>query len=139
MCNMTNEKTPPIVALGDYVIKLMSAIAWEGTRPYPVLGAEGNEFFIDIAAGPFESRRILKTIRIEIHENLEQPVLPDLLSRCDELSIFLPDAALLIGLVGLLQQKLNASTQMLHPLDERGDFLPGWTQTITMISLEKFS
>lgn len=136
---MHSEQGQPVVALGDFVAGVVSAINSGAAPLYPVLGAEGHDFFIEVAAGPFESRQILKTARVEIREELDHPVLPEVPNTEDEVVIFLPTAAFLVGLLGLFQQALNAGALILHPLDDCGDFLPGWNQAVIAAASKKRS
>lgn len=121
---------PAIVVLGNYVARIVSATERGKMSLYPVLGAEGRDFFIDLAAGPFGSRQILKTVHIEIRDDLEQPEFLGSPSSDKEIFISLPNAAFLIGLVGLFQRALATQAMFLHPLDDRGDFLTGWDEAI---------
>lgn len=131
---MQREQVPALVALGGYVASVVSALEYKKMALYPVLGAEGRDFFIDVAAGPFESRQILKTVHVEIRADLDQPVFVDTAGSNDEIFIGLPNAAFLIGLVGLFQRALAAPALVLHPLDDRGDFLTGWDQAVSASS-----
>lgn len=131
---MSSEKTLAVAALGNHIARVIAAIDTREGGLYPVLGAEGRDFFIEIAVGSLESRRILKTIHIKTQNGLEHPVLPNMLSADDEVSIIIPNASLLIALVGLLQLALKANALILHPLDDRGDFLPGWNDAVMAAS-----
>lgn len=116
--------------LGGYAAAIASSLDHED-RPYPVLGAEGSEFAIEIAVGPRDSRRILKTIYVDIRQ--DQITLPtDDTNR--ESMFVLPEASWLIAFLRLLEYALGANTQILHPLSQYGDFLPGWHQAVTSAS-----
>ena len=130
---MSNENSVSLVAaLGDYVASVMMQISDREARLYPVLGAEGNQFFIEVATGSVESRRILKTIRLEIQRGLD--VLEPPLHAGEESTVTIPNESFLIALLGLFQTAMNANALILHPLNNRGDYLPGWNEAIIALS-----
>lgn len=132
---MHREQNEPLVALGEFVAEFVSTTRRENVPHYPVLGAEGRDFFIEVATGPFETRQILRTVYVELQDDLERPVLPSLAGTDDDsFSIALPNAAFLIGLVGFFQRALDAHAVILHPLNSNGNFLPKWNQAVIAAS-----
>jgi hypothetical protein len=136
---MKNDKYNPVAALGNYVLSVIKSINSIEKEMYPVLGAEGSNFFIEVAVGIFESRRILKTIHVEISRELDNIGFEDALIADADTSIELPDESFLIALLGLFQSAMDAKAMVLHPLDNNGNFLPGWNQAVIMVSSNTIS
>jgi len=131
---MKNEKYNPVVALGHYVLTVIKSINSIEKEIYPVLGAEGNMFFIEVAVGIFESRRILKTIHVEISRGIDGIGFEDELIVDDDTFIELPNESFLIALLGLFQAAMDAKATILHPLDNNGNYLVGWNQAVITVS-----
>lgn len=106
---------------------------------YPVLGAEGETIFIEIATGDFKTRRIEKTIYIEINKAENTSTSKHSLHAPNELTVKLPNESFFVAFIGLLQHALNSNLLVLHPLNENGNFLPGWTEAFAFISSGKIS
>ena len=133
---MSFETSTVLADLGGYAANIASAVNHE-KGIYPVFGAEGNEFIIEIAVGPRDRRRILKTIYVEIRR--EQMALPASGDTSNEHMLLLPDESLLIALLGLFEYALGANTQILHPLNCAGDFLSGWHQAVIAASAQRLA
>lgn len=136
-CIEPAELGPPLELkeLAAFVVELRHRIAQVPQEPYPVLGAEGDAFIIEIASGPLREREILSNFIIEIKGDRSHS-LPNLGEREDirEFMIVLPDFAHVIALVGLFERALRSRTVILHPLTSSGDFLPGWDEASELIA-----
>lgn len=101
---------------------------------YPVLGAEGSEFFVDICTGQMPSRSILNTLHIEFsHDDTEtswsaSEPLPKALTVC------LPDPSFMVALLALLGAALGNGLEVMHPLDACGNYFDGWAECIKTFS-----
>lgn len=136
---MGSDVSNAVAALRISVLRILDEIGGIRSGAYPVLGAEGTHFFIELAAGPLESRQILKTIHVEIRRKGYDQLAPQN-SICvvgNEIAIILPDESFLIALVGLFQSALKTSASILHPLDSSGNFLPGWNDAVIAVSPER--
>jgi hypothetical protein len=136
---MSHKKYNLVEILANCVIDIIKSIDRAEKDTYPVLGAEGNKFFIEIATGIFGDRQILKTIYVEICRDSSGVMLEDALISDNDISIGLPDESLLIALLGLFENAMNAKTMILHPLDDKGNFLPGWNQAVVTVSSNTLS
>lgn len=135
---MNQEKYRLMEALTNYVIDVIKLIDIK-ENIYPVLGVEGNNFFIEIATGILEDRQILKTIYVEISRASNNVKFEEALITDNDISIEVPDESLLIALLGLFENVMSAKTKILHPLDDNGNFLPGWNQAIVTVSSNMLS
>lgn len=101
---------------------------------YPVLGAEGPEFFVDICTGPMPSRSILNTLHIEF--SLEVPETPwkapEYLTKA--LTIRLPDPSFMVALLALLGGALGNGLEVMHPLDACGNYFDGCAECVKAFS-----
>jgi hypothetical protein len=102
-----------------------------GQGCYPVMGAEGKYFFVDICAGPMSDRVTHKIIHLHF-EPIEEP--DDEFSFQDFESIIqVSKASDVIAFVFLLSTALGAETKILHPLAENGDFFPAWEDAVAIV------
>lgn len=121
-----------LVPLGHFAADIAKALCPRVANVFPVLGAEGDNFFIQICEGDdFVGRKVHKIIHVglDVHDYI--------IGAADgiEVSITLPDASCLIALMSLLQQALNTQhIRIHHPLDDYGDFLPYWDIALTAAS-----
>ena len=113
-----------LVSLGQFAAAVAKTSSLNENNFFPVLGAEGDNFYIQICEGTdFIGRKVHKIIHVDIDASNFRHGSPDGI----EITVALPDAAHLIALVSLLQQALNASQiKIHHPLDDYGDHLPYW-------------
>lgn len=113
-----------LVSLGHFAAAIAKSAHPQKNTFVPVLGAECDNFYIQICEGTdFIGRKVHKIIHVDIDVNNFQIGSPDGI----EITVAVPDAAHLIALLSLLQQALNASqTKIHHPLDNYGDHLPHW-------------
>jgi hypothetical protein len=123
-----------LVSLGRIAASVARASNQSG-RAYPVLGAEGDDFFVEIADGEeFMEREILRTIYVTLEEGVTAVDEPGE----GDFSITIPNASYLVALFALLQSALNASkAKVLHPLDSHGNYLPAWNQAVIAASVER--
>lgn len=121
---MSFDNTNPLVSLGQFAAAVAGSARLHKGEFFPVLGAEGDSFYVQICVGMnFIGRKVHKIIHIDIDASNFRHGSPDGI----EITVVLPDAAHLIALVSLLQQALNASQFKFHlPLDDYGDHLPYW-------------
>lgn len=132
---MNQGKMSSIEMLSQYVIFIRRTLETKNEITYPVLGAHGAEFFVEIASGPILSREILLTILVEfdeIHLNFEDSL--KAIANKSEIFIKLPDYAHLIALLGLIEGAFNGKTSVLHPLDCSGNYCSGWGSAINSVS-----
>lgn len=121
---MSFANTNPLVSLGQFAAAVAGSARLHKGEFFPVLGAEGDSFYVQICEGMnFIGRKVHKIIHVDIDASNFRHGSPDEI----EITVVLPDAAHLIALVSLLQQALNASHVKFHlPLDDYGDHLPCW-------------
>lgn len=128
---MNIDRSEFLVSLGKFAAAVTKDVGPNNSRCYPVLGAEGGDFFIEISSGPdFMHRRICKTIyaSFDASTNLGK-------ADAEEVMVTLPDASYLVALLSLLQKALNTTdTKILHPLDHCGNYLPTWNQAVIAAS-----
>lgn len=127
---MNNYRSAQLISLGSFAGAIAKAIGQSAGNGYPVLGAEGSCFFVEIATGPRLQRTILKTI----HIGFGTSALPTDMSDADDILVDLPDASYLVALLSLLQSALCSEAMVLHPLDEQGNFHKDWRQAVTAAS-----
>lgn len=128
-----------IEILSQYVAFVRSIMGTENRGTYPVLGAYGPEFFIELASGPLLSREILMTFLVEFDDiELDFEDSQKAISNKTEIYLKLPDSAHLIALLGLLEKAFNSKTTILHPLDSRGNYFSGWSQAASSASEKSF-
>lgn len=118
-------------SLGELVVRVINNHRDSGA--YPVLGAEGDQFFVEISSGAMESRIIHNTLYINF-EFIAGSGNTDGLAVSPEMNINLPDASYLVALLSLLSAALGNEAKILHPLDPLGNYLVGWQQTLTTVS-----
>lgn len=121
---MSYDHASLLVSLGQFAAAVAGSARLHKGEFFPVLGAEGDNFYVQICEGMnFIGRKVHKIIHIDIDASNFRHGSPDGI----EITVALPDAAHLIALVSLLQQALNASqVKFHHPLDDYGDNLPYW-------------
>jgi hypothetical protein len=94
---------------------------------YPVFGAIGNTFMVEIAQGPIERRNILKTFYIDIKHNLQTEILIENKTYADEeILISIKHEYLLIAMLYITKSIFEQSPYILHPLNARGNYPYGW-------------
>ncbi len=100
---------------------------------YLVLGAMGDQFLVEIAKGEMTEREIFTTILVTICP--EKPFrVAKPLAALSEVHVQLIDFSYFIGLLNLLETLLSTTTKILHPLNNQGDFIHGWSSTKSFIS-----
>ena len=121
---MSFDNANLLVSLGQFAAAVAGAARLHKGEFFPALGAEGDNFYIQICEGTnFIGRKVHKIIHVDIDVNNFRIGSPDGI----EITVAVPDAAHLIALLSLLQQALNASQIKIHlPLDDYGDHLPHW-------------
>ena len=134
---MTSDRANFVVSLGMFASAIAESVG-STTQSYPVLGAEGNSFFIEIASGSeFKCRKIRKTIHVSF-DDAGAPPLDE--ADADEVSVRLPDGSYLVALMSLLQKALKTEdAKILHPLNDYGDFLPSWSQAVNAAATGRLS
>lgn len=94
---------------------------------YPVFGAIGNTFIVEIAQDSVEKRNILKTFYIDIKHDLQTEILIKGNPYTDEeILISMKHEYLLIAMLCLMKASFGTPPYILHPLNDRGDYLYGW-------------
>jgi len=120
-------------------LRMLLARNQNAQSPYPVLGAIGGDFFLEISSGTLRDRRILTTIYVTMGREFALASLqPDGWHEegiRDEIHIGLPDASHVIALAGLMEKSLGAGSFILHPLTCRGDFLDGWDDAVAIVTV----
>ena len=100
---------------------------------YLVLGAMGDQFLVEIAKGEMPERDVFTTILVTICP--EKPLrVAAPLAAWSEVHVQLIDFSYFIGFLNLLETLLNTTTKILHPLNNQGDFIHGWSNTKAFIS-----
>jgi hypothetical protein len=121
--------------LSQYVNFIKESIQPQKEGIYPVLGAHGSEFFIELATGAQITRDILLNVIIEFGEiHLDYDACKKALAKRADVFMNIPDYAHMIALLGLLEKAFGENTTILHPLDCTGDNLPGWEQAILNVT-----
>ncbi|HEY0842080.1 hypothetical protein [Methylotenera sp.] len=121
--------------LNRYVSFIKKEIKTHSVNIYPILGAHGPEFFIELSSGDLISRDILLTIAIKFGEtNMDYELAKQAIANHSEIYVGVLNYAYLIAFLGLLEKSFKGDTKILHPLNNTGDFLPGWNQAIAMVS-----
>lgn len=117
-----------LVPLGHFAATVAKTLGARKDKCFPVLGAEGDNFYIQICEGTdFIGRKVHKIIHVGLGAHDFQ------IGPADGIEIMatLHDAAHLIALVSLLQQALNSPhIRIHHPLDDYGDLLPYWDRAL---------
>ena len=136
---MDGGKGDDLADMARFVSALRKLVTEDPTvrNPYPVLGAAGFDFFLEIADGAFRDRRIITTIHITLGNKYTDNIPPISIwadGIPEEIQIGLPDASQVIALAGLLEKSLGAGTAMLHPLTRFGDFLEGWADAVAAVT-----
>ena len=94
---------------------------------YPVFGAIGNTFILEIVQEAVEKRNILKTFYIDIKHDLQTEMLIKGNPYADEeILISMKHEYLLIAMLYLMKATFGTPPYILHPLNDRGDYLYGW-------------
>lgn len=94
---------------------------------YLVFGAIGNTFIVEIAQCSVEKRNILKTFYIDIKHDLQTEILIKGNPYTDEeILINMKHEYLLIAMLYLMKATFGTPPYILHPLNDRGDYLYGW-------------
>lgn len=106
------------------------------SESYLVFGAEGKDFIIEICTGEMSHRFVQKTIYIAVGCINYYEVRDNLLYGAEVL-LNLPDACHLIGLIRLLEVALKTKTYILHPLDDNGNFLADWENSMELITADE--
>jgi len=132
---MNIQITDWLSSLGELVVRVTNN--HRGIDVYPVLGAEGNVFFIEISSGVMESRIIHTTIYINFDFTAGSESL-NKLAVSPEIIINLPDASYLVAMLSLFRGALGNEARILHPLDTHGNYLVGWLQPPTVVSEKPF-
>lgn len=136
---MHPEKVNTIEMLSQYVAFIRTVMGTENGNIYPVLGAHGTEFFIELASGTLLKREILMTILVTFGNiELDFEGSQKAFTSKTEIYLQLPDSAHLIALLGLLEKAFNGKTTILHPLDSQGNYYPGWSQAAISVSGKPF-
>lgn len=104
----------------------------DGSDLYPVIGADDGLFFCELSSGDLLDRKICATIWY--HQGEYQRASMSKSER--DIYIFLPDPALFIAMLGLLQKITRQNVKILHPLID-GDYLPGWTSFTDRIGIKQ--
>ncbi|MDX9987381.1 MULTISPECIES: hypothetical protein [Thiothrix] len=140
-----------LTALGQAVSSIADEFRPQGA--YPVLGAEGSEFFVEIASGPMPTRTTHWTIYIAFGDTISHDSSIDdggfvftriqyppcfgseIILRLSDTEAFvrLPDGAWLVALLVLLRVALGKGVEATHPLDGHGDVLLGWDQALETV------
>lgn len=136
---MTTSSTRPLgqkmITLVEYVTALRRHEFCRGDGCYPVLGSNGDEFVLEIAEGSFSDRVIKRSIYVSLECSEPAIVSVQRLGEFED-AVRLPDAAHLIALLGMLERTFRREVKVLHPLDQRGDYMPGWSQALCAIAAE---
>ncbi len=121
---MSFDNANPLVALGQFAAAVARNTQRHKGKLFPVLGAEGDNFYIQICEGMnFIGRKVHRIIHVDTDANNFRHGAPEGI----EITVTVPDAAHVIALVSLLQQAMNAcQIRIHHPLDDYGDHLPYW-------------
>lgn len=127
-----NNCTRYFMEIGQFVARLKSILR-ASANAYPVIGASGNQTFLEIAYGPMETRIILVTIYVDIARELHLEAM-DVLPCGREIFVAVPNQAHLIGFLRLLEAGFGNPCQVLHPLDEQGDFFTDWQDALNSFS-----
>ncbi|MEY2342104.1 hypothetical protein AB4090_08355 [Acidithiobacillus sp. IBUN Pt1247-S3] len=99
---------------------------------YPVIGADDGLFFCELSSGDLMDRKIYTTIWYHQGEYGRASM-----SRCEQdMEIFLPDPALFIAMLGILQKMTGKNVMILHPL-VGGNYLPGWASVMDLDSVKQ--
>lgn len=99
---------------------------------YPVIGADDGLFFCELSSGELMDRKIYTTIWY--HPGEYESVS---MGRCvRDMDFFLPDPALFIAMMGILQKLTGKKVMVLHPL-VCGDYLPGWASVMDIGSVKQ--
>lgn len=124
--------TQALVSLGQFAAAVAKTLDHDQNNVFPVLGAEGDNFYIQICSGEdFVGRKVLKIIHVEfdpLEANIgsAEPI---------EVMVTLPDASHLVALLSLLQIALSTKRVMIHhPLDGYGDHLLMWDRSMLAAS-----
>lgn len=99
---------------------------------YPVIGAEGDDWFIEISQGELMSRKILATLFVNVGEGT---ALPQVGSGVTEYHLAVPQAAHVLGFIGLLEKALGTRSAILHPLTMSGDYFPDWQPALDCLAI----
>lgn len=127
-----------VETLSQYVTFIKELMQSQESGIYPVLGAHGSEFFIELATGAKSTRDILLNIVIEFGEiHLDFDTCQKAIANRSDVFMNIPDSAHLIALLGLLEKAFKDTTKILHPLNSTGNYLPAWDQAISNVSFEK--
>lgn len=124
---MQNDEEVGLAILGQ--IASSFAKDFQSCNAYPVLGAEGAEFFVDVCSGPMVDRLIHRTIHVSFEDSQVGGYFNTITENAEE-TIRLPNASHLIAFLFLLSAALRAEMKVLHPLDFNGNYLPGWHEAI---------
>jgi hypothetical protein len=130
----TDKQT--IMTLAQFIKIIIVPLIETYQDAYPVLGAEGDTFFVEVAEGPMASRELLTTIYLEFGTVHSLPEL-DPESKSKEVWITITDASMVIATIQLVQAGLGKPAILLHPLDGNGDFLKGWSEAVTLLEVAK--
>lgn len=110
-----------MMPLAELVKAIRQSVAVPGC--YPVIGAEGDDWFIEISQGELMSRKILATLFVSVGEALE---VPSAIGGGQDYRLIVPQAAHVIGFIGLLEKALGTRSAILHPLTTSGDYFADW-------------
>ncbi|MHB1494415.1 MAG: hypothetical protein ACYCR3_06135 [Acidithiobacillus sp.] len=105
---------------------------FDDSELYPVMGADNGMFFCELSSGELMDRKIYVTLWY--HKGEYQRISESRGER--DMCMILPDPALFVAVLGILQKITRQSVKILHPLIG-GDYLPGWTSFMDQSSIKQ--
>lgn len=99
---------------------------------YPVVGADDGMFFCELSSGELMDRKIYVTLW---YHKGEYQRISEIRGERD-MYMVLPDPALFVAVLGILQKITGQNVKILHPLIG-GDYLPGWTSFMGRSSIKQ--